>query len=566
MSNSINNESMQSDLRPVILFLLTVFFYIFYQLAMQPGWVLGGEMWAEMATNYFPNANSPSYLQKFFSTDSGYIPAPQRLIAFVGNQLYLPAASIPYFYTWSAIICTGMMIGAFCSAQFRTLVRSDSLRFLTAISILMVADFETRTFINFTYFSAFFVAIITALALVDDSEEVPWWAWFAPILMVSKPAVLAALPAMILAAMVSKSRFRWITIVAVALCIAQLIQMVISVKTGLIPTHFNEITFVSKVIASFKYFFAFLGGYVFGQTLQLTKYFSMLAGLFIFGISGFVVFKRKSKASALIIIGLSLLFFNVLLNSFAMSGGWNRDMVRFDGIPVFRHIIVGFFGCILVVTGLLSALTNQKNSVLDGRFRTNLGALLFFVWFIVVGWLSYAGKISREPLSTTINNSQWQSMAVAIDSGVSPLCVPIDPWWGGGEIWMYQRNCSLLKPAPNWGHGLISISNPLYFDLVPPSAISNKTLIAAAVLVKPFSTKKTFIEVQMIIKLVDGSIKYYSGARDVNPSGGLLLFTGKDSVVIKNISSIRLIFNSPVEIALAPNDPIGVPGIAWMGN
>jgi hypothetical protein len=150
MSNSIGNESMQSDLRPDILFLSTVFLYVCYQLAMQPGWVLGGEMWAEMATNYFPNANSPSYLQKFFSTDAGYIPAPQRLIAFVGNQFNLPAASVPYFYIWSAIICTGMMIGAFCLGQFRTLVKSDSLRFLTAISILMVADFETRTFINFT--------------------------------------------------------------------------------------------------------------------------------------------------------------------------------------------------------------------------------------------------------------------------------------------------------------------------------------------------------------------------------------------------------------------------------
>jgi len=42
--------------------------------------------------------------------------------------------------------------------------------------------------------------------------------------------------------------------------------------------------------------------------------------------------------------------------------------------------------------------------------------------------------------------------------------------------------------------------------------------------------------------------------------------TGKDSVAIKDISSVRLIFNLPVEIALAANDPTGVPGIAWMGN
>ncbi|PRC93977.1 hypothetical protein [Solimicrobium silvestre] len=565
MSIPASNEPMQSNLCPTILFSLTIFFYILYQLAMQPGWVLGGEMWAEMATNYFPNANSPSYLQKLFSTDSGYIPAPQRLIAFVGNQLNLPAASVPYFYTWSAIIFTAMMVGTFCLAQFRILVKSDLLRFLTAISILMVADFETRTFINFTYFSAFFVAIVTALALVDDSEDIPWWAWFVPILMVSKPAVLAALPAMILVAMVSKSRFRWITIIVVALCIGQILQMVTSAQTGMMPFRINEITFASKVIASFRYFLGFLGGYVIGQTPQLTTYFLMLAGLFVVSVSGFAIFNRKSKAGALIIIGLSLLFFNVLLNAFALSDLWNLDMTRLDGIPVYRHIVVGFSGCIMVASGLFSALTHQKTSKPSGHFRKNLGALLFFVWFTGSGWLSFAGKISREPRSPTINNSQWQNMAVAIDSGISPVCVPIDPWWKGTS-WMYQRNCSVLKPAPAWEDGLVLISNPLFFDLTPPSAISDKTLIAAAILVKPFSTQKAFIEVQMLIKLVDGNVMYYAGARNLNSSGGLLLLTGKESIAIKNISSVRLIFNVPVEIALAANDPTGVPGIAWMGN
>lgn len=565
MSNLISNESNKSDHRPVILFILTIVFYIFYQLGMQPGWVLGGEMWAEMATNYFTNANSPSYIEKFFSTDAGYIPAPQRLIAFIGNQLNLPAASVPYLYTWLAIVFTGVMIGVFCLGQFRTLVKNDSLRFLTAISILMVADFETRTFINFTYFSAFFVAILTALALVEDSEETPWWAWFTPMLMLSKPAVLAVLPAMILVAMVSKSRFRWITVVVVLLCMGQFLQIAISIKTGVAPIHTNEITFLSKVAASFKYFFGFLGGYMIGPTFQINKYFLMLTGIFIFFISGIIILRKKQNAGSLIIIGLSLLFFNVLLNSFVLSDVWKRDMTRLDGIPIYRHIIVGFFGCILVVCGLVSALTNQKITESSGFFRKNFGVILFLVWFISSGWFSYSGKLSREPSSPVINNSQWQSMTFAIDSGVSPLCVPVDPWWKGASF-MYQRNCALLKPAPVWDDGLMLISGPLFFDITPPSILYDKTLIATAVLVRPFSTQKTFIEVQMIIQLVDGSIKYYSGARDINSSGGLLFLTGKESISIKNISSIRLIFNVPVEIALAAGDSTGVPGIAWMGN
>lgn len=559
--NSITNEMVKRDIRPIILFLSTIFFYVCYMLAMQPSWVLGGGMFAEMATDFFPTANSPSYLQKLFTPSAGYIHGPQRLIAFVVNQFNLPAASVPYFYNWSAIIFPGMIVGAFCLRQFRKVLKSDLLRFLTAISILMVADFESRTFLSFTYFSAFFVAVVTALALVDDSEEIPWWAWFSPILMFSKAAVLAVLPVMILVAMVSKSRFRWITIVVVALGIVQILHMAISANAGVMPFRANDISFVSKVIASFNYFFGFLGAYVIGHTFQLSKYFLMMTGLFIFCISGFIFFYKKCNSGALIIIGLSLLFFNVLLNSFALSDRWNTDMRELDSIRVYRHIIVGFFGCILVVSGFFSALTNHKITEPGGFLRKNLGAILFFVWFIGSGWFSYGQLVSREPSSPRINNSQWQSMASAIDSGVSPLCVPTDPWG-----WMYSRNCGFLKPIPQWDNGLISISSPLFFDLTPPSSISDKTLLATAVLVKPFSIRKVFVEVQMIIKLVDGSIKYYSDAKDLNPSGGLLMLEGKESIAIKNISSVRLIFNIPVQIALAADDPPGVPGIAWMGN
>ena len=558
-------EQAQADHRPVILFLLIILFNVFYQLGKQPGWVLGGEMWAEMATNYYPNANASSYLQKLFSTDAGYIPAPQRLIALVGNLINLSAASIPYFYTWSSIILTGMMVGIFCLSPFRTLVKSDWLRFLTAISILMVADFQTRTFINFTYFSAFFVAIVTALALIEKSEEVPRWSWCIPILMISKPAVLAILPAMILVAVVSQPRFRLIAIVAVVLCIGQFLQMFMSSTAGTMPFRANDITIISKLLATFKYFFGFLGGYVTGPSLQLNKYFLMVAGLFIFGISFCLLIFKKNKANALIIVGLSLLFFNVLLNAFALSDLWTQDLARLDGIPVYRHIIVGFSGCILVMCGIFSLLADSKLFKLSGRFRGDIAALFFSVWFLSVGWFSFSGKISKEPSSPIINNSQWQSMAGAIDSGVAPLCVPIDPWVKGAN-WMYQRNCGLLKSAPAWEDGHILIKDKLSVDLEPPAILLDKTLVAAAVMVRPFSSGKTFVEVLMRIEFNDGNIRYFSGARDLSSSGGLLLLTGKDHVAIKDISSVRLIFNLPVEIALAPDDPAGVPGIAWMGN
>jgi len=492
--------------------------------------------------------------------------SPQRLIAFFANQIHLPAAIIPYFYTWTAITCTGLLVGVFCLSRFRVLVRSDALRFFVAISVLMVADFETRTFINFTYFSAFFIAIITALALADGNKEVPKWAWLIPVLMISKPAVLATLPAMIIVALISRARFRAITIVTTLLCVGQILQIILSAQSGVMPSRLHEVTIASRFIALAEYFFGFLGGYVVGPSSHINKFYLMLIGSYILGVSGYIIFKRRNRSGAMILVGLSLLFFNILLNVFALSDYWNQDLSALDGVPVYRHIIIGFYGSILVVAGVLVSLIERDQPHQATGLRSALAAFLYIAWFIGVGWCSVAIAMTREPSSPTLNNSQWQIMAQAIDSQVSPLCVPIDPWWKGTK-WIYQRDCSLLNEIPTWDGGTISIASPLFFDLKMPTSILGESLISAAVLIKPISTRKSFIEIQMMIKLTDGGIKYFSGSREVDPSGALLLVTGKDSVPIKNITSIRLIFNMPVEIAMTKEDGVErAIGIAWMGN
>ena len=55
-----------SNSRGGITFAFIVVFYILHQLTLQPNWVAGGEMWAEMATNYYLNAESPSLFIKLF--------------------------------------------------------------------------------------------------------------------------------------------------------------------------------------------------------------------------------------------------------------------------------------------------------------------------------------------------------------------------------------------------------------------------------------------------------------------------------------------------------------------
>ena len=521
-------------------------------------------MWAEMATNYYLNAESPSLLTKLFATDAGYIPIVPRIIASIGNQINIPATFTPYFYTFTALILSGMMVGCFCLSIFRKLLLSDSLRVVIAISVLMVADFETRTFVNFSYFSAFFIAIVTSLALKDKFEEVPWWAWLIPICIISKPAVASAIPAMVIASIFSKNRFRQVTAVSLLLFLMQFIQMVISSKIGVMH-QVNETSLVSKFVSSVLYFFGFLGGYAIGPAINPNKYLSIQMGICIFIISIFVILKIKNRATSLIGVGASLLLFNVILNCFALTDSWNLNLNTLKDIPVYRHTIVGYFGVILMIGALISCLFVTEESQIKFNLKNYYGTFLFCIWFTVSGWFLSGLTLSKEPISPTIGNSQWQKMAHAIESGTNPICVPVDPWHKR-ESWLYQRNCQLLKIPPFWKDGSLLIKDPLYFDLSPPVRLFEKKLLSAAVLAKPLSSKNEFIEVRMLMTLRDGNKVNYQGSNLIRPTGGLIQLNGPVSVKINEIVSIRLYFNLPVEIALASDDPPGLPSIAWMGN
>lgn len=542
-----------------LLFFLTILFYISLQMLEQASWLIRGEMWAEMATNYFVNAQSSSYFVNFFSTDSGYIPIPQRIIAFIGNGLHMPAAVIPYFYTWSGIIMTAILVGSFCSSYFSSLIKSDVLRFLVAISILTICDFETKTFINFTYFSAFFIAIITALALVDRSREVPRWSWFVPIFMMSKPAVVSVLPMMLLTAIVSKNRFRWITLVSAILAIFQVLQVVESHKNGVFLAVSVETSVFSKMLVSFEYFFGLLGKYFIGRFLELNKYLAMVIGVMI-TIGVILVCKKKHNSMALAIVGLSMVFFNTVINCFAISDQWNSDMWHLDQLSIFRSVIIVFFGVVLILVSMLEAFSSRGSlKPFPNFYQRNSAIFLFAIWLICAGWLKYAIKIGKLPSSTMLDNSQWQRMSTAIDAKVDRLCVPIDP-----INWVYSRNCDLFSKITSW-EKVIKLENNQSFDVIISKDHLDKISISAVALVRPTSGQKTLINAKLIMILADGVTKIYSGLADIKSTGGLILLTGNDEVTMRDVSSAKILFDAPVEIAVETKSQNEVYGVFWMG-
>jgi hypothetical protein len=519
-------------------------------------------MWAEMATNYYTNANAPSLFVNLFSTDSGYIPLPQRLIAYLGSAINISDIFIPYYYTWSGILITSCMVGTFCLAPFRELVKSDCLRFISSLAVLLVADFETRTFINFTYFAAFFIAIVTALAMVQKDTDCPQWAWVIPILIISKPAVLAALPAMFLAALVSKTRFKLITLSAAVLSIFQLLSIYLNHS----ETPFNPVSHFSsleKITAAGKYSIGFLSAFSLGRVISFDASKHLWIGALMLLGCLVSISKKRVNAAALLIVGLSLLFSNTLLNTFALSDSWNINNVGLVGTAPYRHILVGYFGVVLVITGLIETYAHHKSSSKQGMWRVQAPSM-FLIWFVLSGWIFYSWKIGRQPVSPVLYNSQWQEQASSIKSAEA-LCIPIDPFG-----WVYKKNCWQLNPEMSWAKTIEY--RPLsrhgeYFTITleSPATGEYKNLISIAVLVKaPVSDLD--VKGELVLKMKDGSFNSSEGNHLLHRAGGLIMFTPEKTVPLEAIESVTLKFHSLVNIGFVSHEPVNNPAVIWMGN
>lgn len=553
--------------RPILFFISCIALYCIYLMLMHGAWFLSDNMWVEAGTNYFPNSRAPSLITKLFALDFGYLPLPQRIIAAISTLFNFPASSIPYFYKWSATLLTAAVVGTFCLKPFRALVQNDLLRLLTSIVVLMIAPFEVRLFISFTYFSAFFIAIITALALVEKSKNVPRWSWFIPVLMVSKPAVLSMLPAMICVALVSKTRFKFITLISGFFCLAQFIRLAFSHATGVGSVSMNKFNLIEKLYATAAYFLHLLGAFFAKNFSDRYPHQIIWVGLGLLIICYLIVINKRCQSNALILVGLSLLFFNVLLNAFVLSDEWNINILRhLTYVPIGRHIICGYFGTILIIVGLIAACTNRRVNQERSWFHY-VGPMIFLSWFVLSGWFTTSRLINREAFEkneSMMHAGLWTSMADAIDSQ-DAVGVPVAP-----VGWAFQRNCTQLDPDVHSSNSYTFKSTPMEDDtsviFLEPLRTTYKNLISLSLLVRPKGVQSILVSSKTIVRMKDNTIRYLVGSRQLPASGGLLMLTSKEPIPINGIQSITIKFNMPIEMGFISEKSKEKPVILWMGN
>jgi hypothetical protein len=551
---------------PAIYFAGVVAFYALFELVMNE-WALSGEMFAEMGVNYFYHAESRDILERLFATDAGYVPLLQRLIAAGAASLHVSIERVPFVYTWVAILLSGAIVAAFSLAHFRSLIRSDGARALACVAVLLSANWQTATFVNFTHFNLFLIAAFVATSLVARGDDAPLWAWCLPLLMVSKPYVLTVLPAAAVALLVAKPRYRRILLVSILAAAAQMVRMLLSRQQGVAWDGAQEYTILEKLWVGLATSLAFLGEYTIGANGSAPAYaigpwVFVTAGLIVIAAAAVTLWFRPHPAMAAVLVGLSILFPTFLLNSFVFTNEFNPDLQILRSLAVYRHTMPGFYSAVLVVIGLLAVWTEGSDWKFGSRSITSgtRHATLFLIWMLAAGWVTTGAANSKPPPFPETNHSRWQLMAESIQDRRRPVCVPIDPLG-----WIYGRGCRLLAPIVYRGGGAFKpLPAHVGIDLLVPAGVTTSTLMNVGVPLRLVRDSKHTIQLKLIVDVDSGEQQEFTGERTLGTSGGLILLSGPQPAGASGVRRARIFSDTPVEFFFLEGEDH--PAIEWMGR
>jgi hypothetical protein len=533
---------------------------IIITLIYQRDWILGGQMFAEM-TNYFEIGRSKNLLHKLFTRDFCYIPLIPRIIAALANYLRIGADNAPFVYSWSAVLCGSAMAATFCLAPFRQLIPSDFLRFSIGLLILINAGFDTTVFMSFTYFGIFLLAAFSALSLVPNAPDAPKWGWLTPLLVLSKPYIVAIIPGLLLGLILAKPRFRKILFVQLALVIWQLQQIRHSyhhlppVVTG------TPIPFFDALGGGIKYYFGWLGGY-FDGPFYIKYSFKDVSACIISGVIitllgiGMTIWIRRA-AGLMILQGILTLLATTVFNAYAMSSQWPSDADLFTTLWVTTHNITGYFGALMVFAGIMQLLSDRL-SVTSAGLRPafyKTAPVLFVVWVLTTGWLINGLKhtvLAAYPLQGSDN---WRKFSILIDSPNTPYCIPVAPYPG-----TTFRNCTLASTAPDWDAPTILLHANEAIDIPPPDSVKGAPIMALAVVMHPISVSDYPVKITMQLEAADGKTSLYIGDNTLVQNGTIILLTGTP---ITDVVKATLVSDSPGLITTLTEKGNPAPALLW---
>jgi hypothetical protein len=546
-------------------FILIVIAYSLYQLSFNP-WSTSGEMWAEMATNYYKYSIENPGIANLLMPDHGYIPLSQRILVYIISLFNFSSSVTAYLYTWSGIVTSALLVGSFSLHYFRALIPSDFSRILICIIILFALDWETSNFINFSYLNIFFISIFTALALKDKAPDAPLIAFFIPVLIVSKVYVLSLLPVLALAILHSKPRYRLIFITALFFSLLHMLYITHSFITQDNFSQGSGFPIHEKILSSMYFFVMYLIRDLIGFsnfTYIQTNYGNTWIALtgFIFTAFLFLTLKvHKLRTSPFILIGITAAFGTAFLNSFVNSPSFNiqNPIINFT---MYRHVITSFIGFIFIYIGLLIT-WSQNWPYLLKRYFILLG---LSIWIIIGGWTTEL----ENNLKPGFLVSKWQQNSHLIDNAyITKPCVPLDPYpwaYNYGPAKIEKRiHCDYFSKL-TFGVGRYKVFGENNVIDIPISNLkqghSVKSLMSA---VKSYDNSNYVLTMEVSILMKDGKKHNIFGQGEVHSADSMLFLTSKENIFIpvNMIKRMTLRFNLP---AIVWSDDQGIPIFSWMG-
>lgn len=501
--------------------------------------LLSGQFWAEGGTRYF--ASSHKSFSQLMITDSGYLAFPQRLISLLTYTVGAPASWAPYIYNGAAISLTALWVFTFCLPHFRVVISSDSMRFLLCLVLGFIGGFKVREFINFTYYGALFVTYITSLAVANRTVPLPKWVWPMPLLFVAKPAILATLPAMMLALPQVGKSARWLF----ALCLGGAIfQFCFSTGGGA-----NDISLADRLHTLLDVQARHIIGIFFRQeplmpTAGVMQYIVIAVAISVMGVLLVLAYRWKTPEKILLLLGMMLMFFADVIVTFGLVGEqyalW-KSMTH--SYPIMRWSILQAFGSVLIIAAV-------SQYVMAG-FRHS-AAILMGLWLLVSGWGVIVNQFYKE--TYTMQIVSWQHSANAIHDPEQSACIAVAPYG-----WMFrQGECRQLHKT------ILTLNERIqphvFYEAEKPEAIQN-TLVYA--LVFPFSIvdfqQKNY---HLTLEVNGNSYDQTISRRSDNIRMMAVQFTLPQPLPAHDIASVRIMTDAPIK-AVMENDKAQ---LTWYGE
>lgn len=425
-------------------FFSAIVLIIFFKILEFPSLTLHAQPFAETGTNFFAIAYEKSFLQNIIATDAGYIPLLERLIAVI----LVKGLHLTTYFVIAAQLIAVFFVALFSSIitlkVFRNIFPSDLLRFILALSIGLIPEYELLTFINFPYYG--FVPVFLLLFIDKEKlklQNLVLLFCFLILLILSKPHFLLFLPVFMFVSFFAYKMRLWKTALFYGGAIIALLLQIVSVLFHPLAFHvtnihrpfFKKIAEIIYAITS-MYKHAFFNDHLFYSIPGFLIFLILLSVVLIFFIK--IQLKNINRFPLyFFFIANYFAIFSIILTIMTIAAIFPPSMPFFalpnDRHFLFTNIAVLFAGTMVlqtfvkkqwVLVTIVSLLLFTSNAFLYPFNKDQQKGIMFT-------------SFDQYPIQQ-MSYAQWDDTAIALQN--SDYCIPVNPF-----PWLLQKNCNYLN-------------------------------------------------------------------------------------------------------------------------